>query len=144
MKSLLDLANRMERLDKQLKKSASDLAVNVGNAIERNLVSVTPVDVTTALSNWLVTLDAPALEEIEAYYPGFLGYTASKSAQEAVARTTEILSKKKPGQKIFITNNTDYIKDLNDGSSKQEPAGFIERAVLIGRMEAKKFKLKGN
>ncbi len=65
------------------------------------------------------------------------------SAAETINQARAVLATKKPGQKIYITNNLPYIRRLNDGYSKQAPAGFVERAVLIGRKMRKNFKIKG-
>jgi hypothetical protein len=76
---------------------------------------------------------------LSAYREGFAGSTQEASASEALFQGEHQLRLKKPGMPIYITNNAPYIRALNDGSSMQEPAGFVERAVLIGRrvVEAK-------
>ena len=42
---------------------------------------------------------------------------------------------------LFIANNAPYISDLNAGSSKQHPGGFVEAAILIGRLEINNIKV---
>jgi len=140
--TLLDLANSLEKKAAAINAAASQLAVDTALAIVGDLVYHTPVDTTKALSNWTVTLDAPASDYLPAFYPGKGGETQVASAQEALALAKAVLAKKQPGQTIFISNNAPYIVRLNDGYSGQQPAGFVERAVLIGRNMQSNFKIK--
>lgn len=132
-KSLLDLANSLYKKADEIEKAASDLAIGVALTIVGDLAIKTPVDTSKALSNWQVTLDNPANNTIPPYYPGSDGSTFSASAAETLSKAKIALRDKKPGESIFITNNLPYINKLNEGSSKQEPAGFAERAILLGR-----------
>lgn len=136
MTGLLDLAKRLERTAKELDQKASDAAVEAATAIVKDLVTVTPVDTSQALSNWQVGLGEPPAGKVAPYFPGLGGSTADKSAAAALRAAIAVLQKKKPGVTIFITNNLPYIRRLNEGYSRQAPAGFVERAVLIGRKAA--------
>lgn len=139
MKTLLDLAKMLERKAKDIDKDASDHAVKVAKAIVNQLAYQTPVDTSKALSNWIVTLDSPSLDQIEPHFPGEKGSTQSLSAGVTVGRSENVLARKKPGQKIFIRNNQPYVPQL-DWSHPQ--SGFVERAMLVGRKLASKFKLR--
>jgi hypothetical protein len=142
-KGLLDLAASMERKAKAIDAAASQLAVETAQTIVGDLAFKTPVDTSQALSNWIVTLDAPSTGKIKPHFPGEGGSSQKSSAGETINQARAVLAKKKPGQKIYITNNLPYIRRLNDGYSKQAPAGFVERSVLIGRKMRKNFKIKG-
>lgn len=139
---LLDLANRLEKKAEAIDKAASKTAVDAALAIVGDLAYVTPVDTSKALSNWIVTLDSPASEKIDPHFFGEKGSSQRASAAETLNRAKAVLQNKKPGQAIFITNNLPYIVRLNEGYSGQAPAGFVERAVLIGRKMFEKFKIK--
>lgn len=141
-KDLLSLAERLEKKAEAIDKAASETAVNAALAIVGDLAFKTPVDTSQAISNWTVTLDNPADSTAPPHFPGSQGSTYRQSAAETISNAKEVLKKKKPGQAIYITNNLPYIRRLNDGYSAQAPAGFVERAVLIGRKEAAKFKIK--
>ncbi len=41
----------------------------------------------------------------------------------------EILAGKYRGGRLFLSNNVPYISRLNDGSSGQAPAGFVQAAI---------------
>jgi hypothetical protein len=143
-KSLLDLAKRLEETAASLDSEANRLSVNVAETILHDLVFVTPVDTSQALSNWQVSLDTPISnqEYLEPYYPGDAGSTRNASALAAYAVGRKMLQNKKPGQKIFISNVTPYIVGLNDGTISKQASGFVEAAVLLGRSVCKKFKFR--
>jgi hypothetical protein len=140
--SLLDLADRMDKLAKAIPEAASNTAIEVTQTIVGDLAFKTPVDTSQALSNWIVTLGARNVGTIDPHFPGEHGSTQKGSAAQTIAEAQAVLKAKKPGQVIFITNNLPYIRRLNDGYSGQAPAGFVERAVLIARKVVKKFKLR--
>lgn len=139
---LKDLAVRLRTVAEEVPNYSATVQRQVAFAIIKDLIIVTPVDTTNALSNWQISLGAPAAAEREPFVPGFLGYTASASQAAAIADAEARLKAHKPGQPIFISNLAPYIVALNGGSSKQEPAGFVERSVLIGRKMLSNVKIK--
>jgi hypothetical protein len=141
-KNLLDLAKSLAAKRKALDEAASDLAKQTALTIVSDLAYKTPVDTSKAISSWEVTLDAPSTNKPGPHFPGKAGSTYRASAAETIALAKSMLAKKKPGQPIFITNNQPYIRRLNDGSSAQQPAGFVERAILLGRKMKAKFKIR--
>lgn len=141
-RNLLDLANDIDALADKLSQSSSDHAVKTALTIVGDLAYKTPVDTSQALSNWDVTLESPATAKHGPHFPGKAGSTYKASAAETIDKAKAVLKNKKPGQSIFIANNQPYIGRLNEGSSTQTPAGFIERAVLLGRKMKSKFALR--
>lgn len=141
MATLLELAKRLEKQAASLGGQASNAAVRAAEAILKDLVYMTPVDTSKALSNWQVSLGAPADNSRPPYFTGSGGSTADKSAAAAIKAGMNVLKDKPPGVSIFLTNNLPYIRRLNEGYSKQAPAGFVERAVLIGRKIAEDIKI---
>lgn len=129
MATLLDLAKRLERKAKSIGDTGNEVAKLFTEVLVGQLTTVTPVDTSKALSNWQVSLEQPNTLEIDALVLGSKGSTALASADQARGRARDILKKKKAGQTIYISNNASYIRDLNDGSSKQAPAGFIEITI---------------
>ncbi|MGI9549110.1 MAG: HK97 gp10 family phage protein [Bdellovibrionales bacterium] len=69
----------------------------------------TPVDTGRARNSW------------------HIGYTPSFNTTGA---GVTILTRSDEIQEIIVTNGTDYIQFLNDGSSRQAPTKFIEQAFL--------------
>lgn len=140
-RNLNDLAKSLEAKAKRIEVAASEVAVKVAAQLLDSLVWRTPVDTSAALSNWQISFDSPLGSFIQPYVPGYLGYTQSASASEAIATGLAKLKDKKPGQVIYIVNNTPYIRGLNAGTSKQAPAGFVEGSVMIVRKNMPTIKL---
>lgn len=133
MSTLLDLAKRLEAKAKTYDDIANTKKIEVATAILTELTQVTPVDTSTAVSNWQVGIGSPVDAEIDAHIPGKKGSTRTQSAAEALSIGKRALATVKPGQPVYISNLVRYIKYLNEGWSKQAPAGFVETAILIGR-----------
>lgn len=112
----------------------NNVSIEAAELILNDLLTVTPVDTSKALSNWQASLDVEPDTILPAYYPGAFGSTAIISREAALEAAQKIFAAKKPGQRLYISNLLPYIRRLNDGSSDQAPAGFIERAVLLGRL----------
>lgn len=137
MSDLREFAHRMTERAEASSSVGNDLAKKVALAIVRELVISTPVDTSKALSNWQVSLNTRPAGSLPPYAYGNRGSTQEISAVDAIRVAELILKNKKPGDVIHITNNLPYIRRLNEGSSTQAPAGFVERAELIGRKIAK-------
>ena len=138
MAGLLDLARRLEGKLEKLEQSANTRVINAGIAVLRDLVGVTPVDTSKALSNWQVGLGQRPISAIPAYVTGVKGSTRATSAEQAIAQGTALLRSKKPGQTVYISNLTPYIKELDTGSSRQFAGGFKARARIVARKVAGK------
>lgn len=140
MAELKDLAVRMRTIAAQIPINTNELKKQVVRTILNDLAYVTPVDTSQALSNWQVGL-APIATFIPPHYPGERGSSQGQSAQEAIAEGETILAGVKAAQPVYVGNAAPYIVRLNEGYSSQEPAGFVERAVILGRLEINKVKL---
>lgn len=152
MATLNDLADFAIALDAQLPNLPSDLGKQITMAIIDELATVTPVDTGAALSNWQVTLDAPATEEIPTYVPSeagvWHGHIWNHRVNPSITRGANkplvldnaalALGDKQPGQDIYITNivGTDkepesYILELDKARSQQFMTGdFVGQAQL--------------
>lgn len=104
------------QLDKAIGRTIQKLAL----AITANLIEITPVDTGFARANWVPSIRSP-----------YRGIDKSGGAQ---ASGIASLSGYRSGV-VFISNNTRYIRILDQGSSKQAPAGFVRSAVLRGIAE---------
>lgn len=83
----------------------------------RQLTISTPVDTGRARWGWFVTVRSPSSE-----IPPEGQYSVPDVTSRAnVSVSADVTS--------YITNNVPYIVKLNDGSSKQQPARFVERAA---------------
>lgn len=106
-------------------KSFSDKAIKNTDRVRRaaiieilnGVVLTTPVKSGRAKGNWQTTVNSPASGVIEG--------VRSPAAVEAEGRANMGEMK----DTVFITNNLPYIGKLNEGSSKQAPARFVESEV---------------
>ena len=142
MGSFSSLSNKLRSLKKDLKPSVTKLTTTLALDIVQELVFRTPADTSKALSNWNVKVGSSSRDVIEAYIQGERGSTRIASAEEAIGNANASLKGRKLGQIIYITNNVDYIKDLNDGSSLQAPAGFVDISVIAAKKRVRKLGFK--
>lgn len=129
--TLRGLARRIKTLNRKIEIAANKIAIDTSIILVSELIFVTPVDTSKALSNWQVTLKPPnSIDDIDPYFYGIRGSTWSVSTSESVSVGISKAKLKKPKKPLYITNKTPYISDLNSGSSTQRAAGFVEIAVL--------------
>lgn len=95
----------------------------VTTEIGDRLVPATPVDTGFARGNWRPTLNSPAEVPVTFNDPTGEGTTA---------RIAVVARRYRVGDTIFIRNNAPYIVRLNEGSSPQAPAGFVQDAIREG------------
>jgi hypothetical protein len=119
-------AQRMKQLGQRIEKNSDALVRKCALAVDATVVLATPVDTGRARANWQVELNAPAI--------GTTTRLSPSGAESIAAARTKIAQYKggTPKAAIHITNNLPYIGKLNDGYSKQAPAGFVEKAVMVG------------
>lgn len=153
--SLNGLADYLDQLVSDLPILVSGVAREAAEAIAMDLVQNTPVDTGEAMCNWVVSLDSPVFDTEFAFDPSPRGkmrqgvwthtvdpaVTRAANLSEAQATITAALEAKQPGQDIFITNSLPYINSLNDGSSKQTPSAFVDRAIIVGKTVAESAKI---
>lgn len=124
----------------------------VALSVDSELVDATPVDTGRARSNWILTTGSPSSEYKDPFNTNIhsanwksgkfrkterglrlAGRTTNADAAKIQARAA--LSNFNSVHKedtIYIVNNTPYIEKLNNGSSKQAPTNFVERAISTG------------
>lgn len=140
MATLQSLADRMENLKTSLPQLASLISIGVSEHILFALVRKTPVDTSKALSNWQIAIGDITNGERGPFFPGKRGSTYLSSGNVAYELGKEWLRNKQPGQVVYIYNCVDYILDLNEGTSRQAPAGFVYEQVQSGRIHLSQWK----
>lgn len=146
MSSLGGFAKKMRRTSKAVEYRADALVKDAAKGILQAVVTDTPVDVGTAKSNWQVSLNSEASGTRTAYAPGKKGSTGLDNIIAAVSIGDDHIDQYNGGDEIHITNNLPYITDLNNGTSKQAPPGYVQDAILeaIGKIHAAGFKILHN
>ena len=103
-------------------KLISRLTLNV----TANLIEDTPIDTGWARANWVPSIGSPRRKTAgtrAAAENGKIDHAPQAAGSAAVAGY-------KLGPAVFVSNNVPYISDLNDGSSRQAPAAFVQSAIL--------------
>lgn len=85
-----------------------------------NIAAATPVDTGRARANWNLSAGTPDLTTTEG--TSRQGYDA-----EQITGTEK---------ELFISNGLPYIEKLNEGSSTQAPANFVELGVMLAKRQA--------
>lgn len=129
----------MEDVDgfvRRINRRAKRVGVNVDKATKAvakemlaEVVLATPADTGAARSNWRVGVNGTDIGVVSPYAPGrHLGLAENANAAQAIKEGETRINAAPPNARLFIFNNVPYIGLLNSGSSKQAPAGFIQRA----------------
>lgn len=108
------------RFTGQVKKDTGTFVKRIALVILRILVVESPVDEGRFVNNWLVG--------ISNRLTGTLAGT-DKNRTIAFARGKRVLAKYAAFRPVFISNNLPYARKLNEGSSDQAPANFVEKSV---------------
>ena len=76
-----------------------------------------------ARANWFVSIGGPSSSVID---------RVDSSGGVSIGRGEAVIKSATHKSRINITNNLPYIGALNNGHSKQAPAGFVEQGVSSG------------
>lgn len=115
----------MAELERLVARTMASLALNVHS----ELVVSTPVDTGWARANWVPSVGVPFEETAGTREQAQAG---SVNQGPSSAGSARVLGYTLDQGTIFISNNVPYIVFLNDGSSAQAPAGFVQAAVEKG------------
>ena len=120
---IANLDKRGQELEDNVGKAVRAVALEIDSAV----VQSTPVDTGRARSNWIVQINSSATGEVSSG-------SIDRSGQGALSRGRSTIAGFKAGKdrSIHITNNVPYIGDLNNGTSAQAPANFVQAAVEAG------------
>lgn len=100
-----------------------------------NLIEDTPRDLGWARNNWIPEIGPGPGDPVGSRDDAGVG-AASAAQQQGIAA---IAVTYKLGMGIItITNNVPYIVYLNEGSSQQAPAGFVQAAIFRAVRDANK------
>lgn len=118
---------RLDKVAKRLDTSMTRLIFEVIRLVGIAVVISTPVDTGFARANWRPSLNTPTSTPVS-----FLDPTGAAT----IARIELIAHQFRLGNQAFLTNRAPYIEDLNDGSSPQAPANYVNVAIREGTTEA--------
>lgn len=104
----------------------------IGFRVLQGVTLKTPKDTGLATSAWLVGIqNAPSDAPIQPYDSGSKGSTAAQNISAAQQAGLSVIGAYPKNQlpDLWIVNNLPYIGKLNDGSSAQAPAKFVEQSI---------------
>jgi hypothetical protein len=140
----VDFRTRMRARERQARTGMANIMGQVMMDVGREVALATPVKSGVMRSNW-VAGQAPVLS-VRGAYTNHVDYAGSRERAEtsgpnlsAVTRQHQIVAAlhTNPAAPLFITNNTPYLKEVNYGTVKQTPLGFVERGVDRGAAMAR-------
>lgn len=126
---------RMKRRGEQIEQRAGTLLGVVSSGIVNGVVPRTPIKSGMARRNWQVQINSAPSNILPApVNPG-------DGEREALGNASKVLSTVKSGSTVHITNNAPHIAELNNGSSMQAPAMFVQIEVINALGRIKDFRL---
>lgn len=125
---------RMRELGERIHRNFSTLVKQTTDAIQEYEINGTPVKSGRARNGWRVGANSP-----DNTPPDMIG-PFDPSGNIRIDANRSIIASEPLGTHYFITNPVPYVPLLNDGSSQQAPAGFIEKAEAIARAKVMTFR----
>ncbi|MCK9569012.1 hypothetical protein M0R72_08730 [Candidatus Pacearchaeota archaeon] len=125
-------------LEKVLMGEIEGLVQNIGLAIAGEEIIATPVKTGRAMGSWVASLGHPPTVVIDGLASADRMANAAEASARAIRQATATIRRFRLGREgivrsgegdIWLVNSTPYILDLNNGSSRQAPAGFIDLAL---------------
>lgn len=127
--TLSALARALRNTANTIKDDVTAITQKVTTYAVQRLIYETPVDTSQALSNWRVNVKFSITGTLPAYFVGSEGSTKSLSSSLALTFAKQQIMRKKYGMALSISNNLDYIVELNQGKSPQAYADYVDRIV---------------
>lgn len=114
----------LDDMDRFIGRQITALAFEV----QATLIEFTPLDLGWARANYVPKINTPHRENLTSAEPSSetAAAQAAKTSSELFTIAASYTAEQGP---FYISNNVPYIGRLNDGHSKQAPAGFIQLAV---------------
>lgn len=125
-----DFSKEIFNFSKQVESDTASFVKKTAVKLNEVLVFETPKRTGRAAGNWIVGIDN---QKSNKYYVNLTDTSKKEQiAQSAIERNNKDISKfSSQNSTINITNNLDYIHNLNDGSSAQAAENYVEDAVTL-------------
>lgn len=120
------MANRAEVV-KCLRQGVTTIIKDLHKRVLSNLTFMTPKDTTFAVHNWIPSLGTPHSGTAGTRAAAELGTIDAGTQARGLAQVE--LARDLTKTPVYIVNNVEYIVDLNDGTSRQAPRNFVDRAI---------------
>jgi hypothetical protein len=122
MATLNEFAVNITKLSVALGTNLNVVKRRAAVAIHQTVTVATPVKTGRAKNNWNAELNKP--NRVKSLTGSF-----DKSGAVSIGEAKLVIKSSNEGDSIWISNNLDYIINLNNGSSKKAPAGFVQKGI---------------
>ena len=132
MKGMREVERMKQHYENKITRA---MKIGIVEALRQVTIS-TPVDTGRARWGWFLTINVPSNST-----PPEGKYSAPKINE----RMQAIKDSFTVSDTLYLTNNVPYVPDLNNGTSKQAPARFVERSADIAQQAVIRYlKSKGD
>jgi hypothetical protein len=107
------------------KGNADQVVRKIDLDVATSVIMGTPVRTGRARANWFPSIGTPS---------DAVGDQVDRSGSATVERANALIAQQQGGHVFYLTNNVPYIVPLEQGSSKQAPAGMV--MVTVRRFQA--------
>ena len=122
-----EFGRRMQQISERFDKNAADAIRRAALAADAALVLATPVDTGRARANWVASINS--VEEL-------LTENTDKGGTGTIAAAKQVIDGWALGAgPIFLSNSVPYIIPLEEGHSRQAPAGMSKFGLAAARLE---------
>lgn len=111
----MNFSKQIKAFKDKFEKKAGEFHKELFIAISTQIVLKTPVLTGYAAGNWQTSNSVPTTSEIMRFDP-----TKTEAINDIISKVTS-----QPGQVSYLTNNADYIIDLEYGFSRKAPQGMV-------------------
>lgn len=132
MSTLQVFAQEINAIGQNIIRNSVRLQRTVAEHVVEFVATQTPIDTGRASGNWITQIGSPDT----GYDPNETG-----GPQTSIDRAKAALAALAVGQTVYISNNVPYIVPLNQGTSSQAPAGFVEMSAVSALQVAANFNL---
>ena len=121
-------SNQIRLIIKALQEFAERKVKGLTLDLTTILLQTTPIDTGFARANWIPSIGVDNQNLAGTKAQADAGTLDRAPQQNGLA---EVATSYTLGQgRVYVSNNVPYITRLNDGSSQQAPAGFVQDAIL--------------
>ena len=146
-RGLKKFAARMDEVSSQILGTMDVTMRKLALVTDQVAVLATPVDTGRARGNWIVTLGEQAAASDNQRTKDKSGNLALEQARGALGvsliggggRNQKSGRFQSAVKTIFLTNSVEYVTFLDQGSSRQAPAGMTQQAITAGLQALNKF-----
>jgi len=116
----MSFSEDIKKFNSNTTKAATEIFRGSALTIFGMVVKLTPVKKGTLRSNWQVGINNAATGEVT---------DIDRGGNKAIKAIKNDTLSAKLGDKIYLTNNLPYAKEIENGNSKQAPHGMVKVAV---------------